>query len=259
MPEIVLESVIDTLDGVDEAIKPFYKQLENGKYALQVKEAIALQNGLERERNISKELKAKLKAYDGIDLEKYKELQEREAAKEAEEAKKRGDYEKLVANLKGEHKKETDSLNAALAALQAERVNSFLDAQVTSAIAGAKGIPELLMPLIKERVKAEEKDGKLHLSVFGNDGQPRFKDGAGTAFTLDDLVSELRSDPKFGRAFEGSGATGGGNLPAGPGGAPSGSRARYDALNAKPNLTQAEGVEFVTLANSLFAEPQTNP
>ena len=254
----MLKRVLETLDGLDEPIKALYKP-HNGKFVLDVDDAAELKTSLQKAREEADSLKAKLRGLD-IDNDEYKKLKEELQKREAEEAKKRGDYDALEAQLKENHAKELKAMKDELKALRQARESAFMEAEITSAIASAKGIPGLLGPIIQKHVKAEEKDGKLQLVVLGQDGKARFKDGQGAPFTLADLVSELKADETFGRAFEGTGATGGGTHPGGASANTSGARARYDALMAKQTLTQAERFEVVNLAGQLRQPdaPKTN-
>jgi len=253
----MLKRVLETLDGLDEATKALYKP-HNGKFVLDVDDAIELKNALEKEKERVDSLQAKLRGLD-IDNEEFKKLKEELQKREAEEAKKRGDYDALEKQLKENHAKEIKELTAQVKALKQALESSFVEAEVTSAIASAKGIPDLLGPIIHKHVKAEEKDGKLHLTVLGLDGKQRFKDGQGAPFTLTDLIAELKANETFGRAFEGTGASGGGTHPGGANVNTSSGCARRDALIAKTEpLTLFEENELINLAVKLQTDTQTN-
>jgi len=251
----MLKHVLETLDGLSEEMKSHYKEV-NGKYYLQAEEPTQLKSALEKERAEKAAVIAKLKDFDA---DEYKKLKEAAALREAEDAKRRGDYEALEKQLKENHAKELKALEAELKAIRNERETSFINAEITSAIASAKGIPDLLMPVIRSKVKTEDKDGKLNIVVLGQDGKPRIKDGQGAAFTLADLVAELKSNETFGRAFDGAGATGAGTTPP-PGGInnTSNAKARYDALMAKKDLTQSETYEAVNLAVQIQTDTLAN-
>jgi hypothetical protein len=249
-----LKHVIDTLDGLDQAIAQCYRQLENGKYALQTDENLEIKAALAKEREYSKSLK---RQYADLDPDEYARLKDDAARREAEYAKRRGDFEKLEKQMAARHQEEIGKYKAELDAIRRERAEAFLGSEIASAIASANGIPEILEPIIARQVKAVERDGKLGLSVTDGGGQPRIKDGAGSPFTISDLVSELRANPTFGPAFRGSGASGAGTHPAAAGAAPTSARARMDALGAKESLTQPESLELIRLAGQVRAELST--
>ena len=253
----MLKSILEAkeYEGLDEALKAHYKE-RNGKYYLQAEEALELKIALEKEREKSDSLTAKLKEL-GLNNEEYQKLKEAARQREAEDAKKRGDWEGLEAQLVQKHKEDVKALKDEIKSIKSAHEASFVNAQVATAISSAKGNSKLLTPILANKVKAFEKDGELHLAVLGEDGKPRLKDGAGTPFTLNDLMTELKADQDYGNCFEGSGATGGGTLP--PSGITnaSGVNARYAELKAKAaqsQLTQAEGYEFVGLSSQIHAQ-----
>jgi hypothetical protein len=264
---MTLKQLLDTLDGADEGIKPYYKQLENGKFALDVEEAVDLKAALEKERKNSQSLRNRLdslKGLEGIDADEYARLKEEATRREAEEAKKRGEYEKLEKQLIAKHKEEMEKALAENRAIRQEREAAFVASEIAREIATAKGNHKLLEPAISRQVKALEQDGKLTLAVLGRDGSPRVKDGAGNPFTVADLVAEMKGSEDFSAAFMGSGASGSGARTANaPSSAPQGAVARYEALRAKAEantLTEAEGFELFKLGTQVRdATAQANP
>ena len=86
----------------------------------------------------------------------------------------------------------------------------LVDAQATAAIAEAKGIPQLLLPHIKGRVKVLEENGQFKVQILNAAGGQMVADAAGTPATFKHLIDEFKADPIYGRAFEGTGASGGG-------------------------------------------------
>lgn len=80
-----LKIEVESLEGIDESVQGFYKpdDEENPtKYRLDVEglpDTTGLKTALEKERAAAKDLKKKLKSYDGLDPEKYQDLLAREA------------------------------------------------------------------------------------------------------------------------------------------------------------------------------------
>lgn len=160
-----------------------------------------------------KTTKAKVQQYSELgDLESVKtKLQLANDAQDAinkaklEEAKKTGDYSALEAHLKKELAEKEDKINT----FKTKAVNAKLDSDLTSAITEAKGTPELLKPVLKNRVKAElNDDGEIVSTVLDANGQPMFVDGKPAQ--IKDLISEFKANDIYGRAFEGTGASGSG-------------------------------------------------
>lgn len=84
----------------------------------------------------------------------------------------------------------------------------------TSAIAEAKGVPELLLPHIERQVKMVEDKGEFKVVVVDSDGETRYGSG-GSPLTIAELVSSMKADKVYGRAFESETPGGGGANPKG--------------------------------------------
>jgi hypothetical protein len=106
----------------------------------------------------------------------------------------------------GKWKSQTESLET--------EINSYLVDNVAMAeIMALKGVPQLLMPVIKGRVKVQKgDDGKRQVVVLNDKGEARFN-GSGDPLSIADYVKELQADATYGRAFEKSVKDGGGTQP----------------------------------------------
>lgn len=85
----------------------------------------------------------------------------------------------------------------------------LVENELQRAIGAADGIPELLVPALKDKIKVVEDNGKYVARVFDGD-TPRIGDSEGNYMTIGQLIDEVKSNPIFGGAFKASGATGGG-------------------------------------------------
>lgn len=153
-----------------------------------------------------KTLKGKLSTFDSVDIDGLKEK-----ASKADE---------LESKLKGLSKSDEkyDELKRSLEEqLTLERqkhekfVNQYteqaVDSRITQAISRNSGIPELLKPIVKSRVKPVlSESGDVSMEVLSQDGKPYFVNGKEA--TVDDIVNELKNDEIYARAFNGSGASG---------------------------------------------------
>lgn len=91
-------------------------------------------------------------------------------------------------------------------------VNSFATAEITSIIAKHKGVPELLNHVVSSRVDAAlNNEGRIVLTVKNADGSPMFKNGKEAS--LEDLISEIKSNQIYGRAFDAEAVQGSGSRP----------------------------------------------
>lgn len=234
---MALKAKLATLDGLNEAVQAEYTKGDDGQFYLDVQgvDDMPAVAGLRRKNtelmDEVKGVKRVLKRHELIedrivedDLDaalgglKEKATKKPEGGdKKLEDARKEWEAEKAAISTNAQ-KEVAKAKEEAAAELEAAR-NYFLDGEVTRAVAAQKGVPELLGHIIRGHLDVQRgEDGRFSLRVLGADKQPRIKDSAGNPFTLDDLVGELKADPKFGRAFESSGTTGGGATQPAPGG-----------------------------------------
>ncbi|USN14470.1 hypothetical protein DONNERLITTCHEN_00700 [Janthinobacterium phage vB_JliS-Donnerlittchen] len=80
------------------------------------------------------------------------------------------------------------------------------------AIAGQKGVPELLLPHIQAKTKVIKEGDEYVVRVVDETGDPR-GNASGGFMTVEDLVKEMKASPTFGRAFESEAPAGSGVKP----------------------------------------------
>ena len=185
---MALKHKIDSLEGLDDALKPLYAKSEDGRFTLQVDDAPAT-NTI-----------AKLKS----DLENVtKTLKEREAAeakaiRDAETARDlaAGNYEKVSAADKAALKAAEEK--AAL--LESKILNGTRERALMEAMSDptVKGIPKALLPHIQDLVEVVPDGDGFKVVPKGNPAQK-----------LTDFVSSFKKDMAWG--FEASGASGSGS------------------------------------------------
>ena len=157
----------------------------------------------------TKEAKRALAAFDGFDANEYKRLQDAEAEAARKKAEGEGDWTKLEENLVTAHGLELQSEKDRTAKAMQSVDDSLVVAELTRAIAAAKGDVKLLLPHARKYVHTRETDDGFEAFVVDEKGTPAFSDGQGTPMTFDQLV-ETRLTVDFPRAFEGTGSSGGG-------------------------------------------------
>jgi hypothetical protein len=184
---MALKHKIDTLDGLDEALKPLYAKGEDGRFTLQVDDAPAT--------NTIAKLKADLET--ATRALKDREVNETKAQAAAEQAKleAKGDYEKLKQNLEGEKANLLKQVDEAQHGLK----SYLLKSELTSAIATHKGNP-LLEKLIADQFEA----------VISPDGAHKVLVKGDPTKTPAQYIEALKANAEYGAFFEGSGVSGGG-------------------------------------------------
>lgn len=240
---MALKFVVDTLDGLSDDVKGMYQKVGD-KYQLAIE-------GLPKPEDVAG-LKSKV---DELLREKKEEAQRRkeaedaaEAAKQAaldEAAKKSGNIEALEKSWSEKLSKRERELLEKIDGLSGN-INNLLVDNVASQLAneiGLDGSAALLVPHIKQRLAAEQRDGKFVTVVRDNSGQP-------SAYSLDDLKSEFLNNSAFAPVLKGSKATGGGasgsSKSGGAAGAKSIGRSEFEALNPQERMKFFESGGNVT-------------
>lgn len=152
-------------------------------------------------------LKTRYKAYEELgDVDSIRAA----IAKASEQGNKNQDksFEELEQHLRNELSAKEEKINTFKSKFAQSHVENTLKAEIVN----AKGVPELLLPVLQQRVKASlTDDGTVEVTVLTKDGKKMYK-GEGLA-TVADLIEEIRADATFGRAFDGTGASGSGTRP----------------------------------------------
>ena len=194
-----LKYKIDSLEGLDETTSALYEKDGDG-FKLKV-------DGIPQGEDVSG-LKAKvdeLLAEKKAAAQKAKEAEE--AAKKAAEeaARKNGDVEALEKSWQEKLTKRESELQAQLDALNGSVTTMTVDnvaVKLANEIA-VQGSADILIPHIKSRLAAEERDGQFVTVVRDAQGKP-------SAATLDDLKNEFANNAAFAPVIVGSKASGGG-------------------------------------------------
>jgi hypothetical protein len=224
---------VDAIDTVPEAQRSLYKE-SNGKFVLDVdgyEEPTGLKTALtkERERASTAEKQARAWANLGKTPEEIQALVDAQAQAERDKLTKGGEFDKLRQQIIDQHKTELGKKDERIGTLTKSLERRLIDADATAAIAAAKGSPILLLPQVRASVKVIEEDGDFRVQVVDKAGNPRVN-SKGEFLSIADLVSEMRADPDFGRAFEPSGTTGSGANPSGRVSGKTMTQAAFDAL-----------------------------
>ena len=94
------------------------------------------------------------------------------------------------------------SKDAELGEMRGALEKHLISDAATRALAEAKGSVDLLLPHVQRQCKVvRASDGNYSVTVLDEQGDSRF-DSAGGLFGVNDLVAEMKTQDKFGRAFE---------------------------------------------------------
>lgn len=220
---MALKLTVDSLEAVDEPLRGFYEQ-DGDKFKLKVDgvdDASGLKSALEKERKAARDAERAAAQWKklGKSPDEIEQLLAAQAKLEEEKAEKAGEWNKLRAQMNEKHEAALKAKADEASKMRTTLERYLVDAAATSAIAAAKGVPELLLPHVQRHVKVVEEDGDYVARVVDAKGDPRVN-SKGEHMTISELVAEMRQSEVFGRAFEGSGNTGSGKQPGnGAGGA----------------------------------------
>lgn len=162
--------------------------------------------------------------------ETYKSTANKDVAKQIENVK---------AAMAEAHGKELSKRDARSEALQNQLYSLMVENTATAAIAEAKGLPDLLMPFIKDQVKVAEGDGQLKVNIIDGNGETRYGH-TGSPMTIKELVTEMKANEKYGRLFESEERSGSG-MPPGPTRRPNSSQQRTLSANEKIAVGLSKG------------------
>jgi hypothetical protein len=197
---------------------------QDGKFVFEAElptETAGLKSALQKEREAKAAFEKSLKAFEGVDPEEAKRLKAEAEQVAADKLKNKGDWDTREKQLKEQlasdlQKRETHfqtelkTRDDRIAKLQSSLEKSLIEAEATTAIAAAKGAPELLLPHVRQHVKIVENNGEFVARVLDAQGQPRIANVKGDPFTIANLIEEMKGNAVFGRAFDASDAGGSG-------------------------------------------------
>lgn len=207
----MLKFQLDTLDGVDEAVRALYTE-KDGKFVLGIE-------GLPQQEDVSG-LKAKVDELLGekkLAEKKAREAEEAARLEREEAARKSGNVEELERSWSEKYTRREAELNGMLEQERGTLSGQIRDltvgrtaTDIASALA-VQGSAKALLPHIERRLSVEQRDGKPVVVVLDAQGKL-------SAATLDELKAEIANDAAFAPLIAGSKASGGGAGGAGGGG-----------------------------------------
>lgn len=115
--------------------------------------------------------------------------------------------ESLKAEFEETLKKTVGEKDEQLTKMQRSLQKNMIEREAIAALSKHKGSTELLLPHVISKLALVEDDGELVVRVVDKDGDP-ISDGKGGYKSVEQFVSEMRTDEKFSRAFDASGRTG---------------------------------------------------
>lgn len=201
---MTLKAILESLDGLPDTVKSEYKKGDDGKFHLDV-EGIDDHPGvgaLKRAKDYEKSERQKVvKQVSDLQTQLDALTEERDGILKG--AIPKGDVEKLESSYKEKLAKREKELSDQIAALTGNLQTMLVDNVAQTMASRISKSPELILPHIKARLKAEFADGKATTRVLDKDGNP-------SAFGIEDLQKEMVANPAFAPIIIGSKASGSG-------------------------------------------------
>ena len=208
----MLKFVIDTLDSVPEAVRSHYTE-RDGKFVLGVEGAVP-KDRLDEFRSNNVDLKKRLEAFDGVDVEKYRSLTEQEAKIREKKLIDAGKVEELLAervgSMKSEHDKQIQVLTAANQAATGQLEKLVIDGSIRDQAIKAGVRPTAIDDvLLRGRSVFRLQDGKAvpmdgDKPIYGKSGDPMGIDE--WVGSLTDRAPHLFEPSQGGGSKQGAGA-----------------------------------------------------
>jgi hypothetical protein len=130
-----------------------------------------------------------LKKFEGVDVETYKSLIQKEEQLKLEEQKRKGDFERIL-------KEQADKAQQTIQTLRSQLAKEKVDGALINAASTKKAIsPEQVARLVRDQVRMSE-TGEVEV-IDSKSGQVKYTE-TGDPMSIQDLVSEwLKTNPHF--------------------------------------------------------------
>lgn len=257
------KAVVEDIESVDESLRPYYKE-DGGRYVLDVEpveirgengsssyyaleDVHGLRTAVQRERANARKYQEQAGKYGDLDPETARaaldELETLRSESGDLQSKAQQLAESKVEQMSKKHQSELQKVSSRADAYRNQLENVMIDQALASAIrsqGGDEGTVELLMPHMRRAVKLHE-DGERFVAevIDPSTGQQRIGDSMGSPMSLEQLVSEYKSNDRYAIAFPGTGKSGGGTPSSGKrgGGLP--------AKSKKSDYSPSERSDFI--------------
>lgn len=129
-----------------------------------------------------------LKQYEGVDVDRYRQMMEAEEARQTEEQAKRGEFEKILQNTVSKKDTQIQQLQRELQAIK-------VDGSLLNAASSRKAVnPQQVVRLLKDQIRLNDRG---EVEVLDDAGVVRYNDN-GAQMTVEELVNGfLQENPHF--------------------------------------------------------------
>lgn len=203
-------------NALAEGLRELYEE-NNGSYQLQVdgiEDTSGLTSALKKERESNKEMAKLVKSWEmlGKTPSEISELLESVEQAQNKELAKKGEYDKLLAQVQEKHKAEIEIKQKELEEANRAVESHLIDANAISAITELGGSAKLLLPHVKDRVRVvKDESGQYAVNVLSADKSMPLVNSEGKPIGIKDLLTQMRDDEAYSMAFKPTAGTGTGS------------------------------------------------
>lgn len=210
-----LQETVESLEDVPEVLHDSYQKGDDGKYHLA---GFVPKDRLDEFRNNNITLQKKLERYKGIDpskvtpdaLEELERLRQAEEERQRKEAEKKGEYDKLLAQVQEKANKQTEAEKARADALANQLNKTLRENAARAALEAEDAFVKVMLPHVLAQTEMREIDGQQVAVVVDANGDPKVADATGRLMTIQELVQEMKSQDEWAVGFKAPSAAGGG-------------------------------------------------
>jgi hypothetical protein len=221
--EFEFQPEVENVDVIPAQFRPLYVAGTDGKHTLGenykgVAEAVTGLNkalkAARKEKDVGKVDLSPLQEFGGTPDEIKTKIADKIKALETQLAEGgKVNVEKIKQEFAAQHGSELKKLSTRNEALQGQLYTLLVEIAATAEIVAAKGIPELVLPFVKPRVRVVEENGASMVYVLDDAGDRRFSRVTGLPMSVKELIDEIKADKRYSRLFDAEVKSGGGNEP----------------------------------------------
>lgn len=226
---MALPSVIAKLDDAPEALREHYVEKDvsvdgkstkmfvltvNPSHGFDLQDINGLKTTVQKLRTEKSDLETRFKPFASVDPELLpKALDTYDKVTKGEFTDQQKVEERLKARteqMAKEHRLELEKREASAKKLKMKLEKEMIESVASRALAEEKGVAALLLPHIQRRTRLRENGDDYIVEVLTDNGQEVAVNGQGQPLSIQELVREYKASETFGRAFEGTTASGAG-------------------------------------------------
>lgn len=210
-----LLETVGSLDDVPEVLHDQYEKRDDGQFHLS---GYVPKDRLDEFRNNNIALQKKLERYKGIDpgkvtpsmLDELEQLRQADEERKRQEAERKGEYDKLLAQVKDRAKQEAEAERKRADTLAGQLNKTLRENAARQALEAEDAFVKMMLPHVLAQTEMREVDGQQVAVVVDANGDPKVTDSSGRLMTIQDLVKDMKGQDEWAVGFKAPSTAGGG-------------------------------------------------